>query len=56
MLRIIAGMPADVLAIEAVGEVTQEDYRGILIPKAEAMMIKGPIKMLYVIGKEFTGY
>jgi len=25
MLRIIAGMPADVLAIEAVGEVTQED-------------------------------
>jgi len=56
MLRIIAGMPADVLAIEAVGEVTQEDYRGILIPKAEAMMTKGPIKMPYVIGKEFTGY
>ena len=44
------------LAIEAVGKVTHEDYRTILIPKAEAMMAKGPIKMLYVIGKEFTGY
>ena len=49
-------MPPDVLAIEAVGAVTHEDYRTILIPKAEAMMAKGPIKMVYVIGKDFTGY
>ena len=56
MLRIIEGMPPDVLAIEAVGTVTHRDYRTTLIPKAEAMMAKGPIKMLYVIGKEFTGY
>lgn len=27
-----------------------------VIPKAEAMMTKRPIKMLYVMGKEFTGY
>jgi SpoIIAA-like len=25
-------------------------------PEAESMMTKGPIKMLYVIGKEFTGF
>jgi hypothetical protein len=56
MFRFIEGMPPDVLAIEAVGEVTHEDYRTILIPKAEAMMVKGPIKMIYVIGKEFSGY
>jgi hypothetical protein len=56
MLKFIEGMPQDVLAIEAVGKVTHEDYRTILIPKAEAMMTKGPIKLLYVIGKEFTGY
>lgn len=56
MLKFIEGMPPDVLAIEAVGKVTHEDYRTFLIPKAEAMMARGPIKMIYVIGKEFTGY
>lgn len=56
MLKFIEGVPQDVLAIEAIGKVTHEDYRNVLIPKAEAMMKKGPIKMLYVIGKEFTGY
>ena len=56
MLTLIEGMPPDVLAIEAVGRVTHEDYRTVLIPKAETMMARGPIKMIYVIGKEFTGY
>ena len=56
MLKFIDGLPHDVMAIEAAGTVTHEDYRNTLIPKAEAMMAKGPIKMLYVIGKEFTGF
>lgn len=56
MLKLIEGLPQNVLAIEAIGKVTHEDYRDILIPKAEAMMAKGPIRMLYVIGKEFTGF
>ncbi len=56
MLKIIEGLPADVLAIEASGKVRHEDYRDMLIPKAEAMMGHGPIKILYVIGKEFTGF
>ena len=55
MLKIIEGLPQDVLAIEASGKVTHKDYQDTLIPRAEAMMTKGPIKMLYVIGKEFTG-
>ena len=55
MFRLIDGMPPDVLAIEATGKVTREDYHNTLIPKAEAMMAKGPIRMLYVIGEEFTG-
>ena len=50
------GLPPDVMAIEASGKVTHEDYRDTLIPKAEAMMAKGPIKMLYVIGEDFTGF
>jgi hypothetical protein len=56
MFTFIVGMPPDVMAIEASGKVTHEDYRDTLIPKAEAMMAKGPIRMLYVIGKEFTGF
>lgn len=56
MLHIIEGLPPDVLGVEAVGKVTHEDYRSVLIPKAEALMAKGPIKMIYVVGKQFTGY
>ncbi|MEP7084054.1 MAG: STAS/SEC14 domain-containing protein [Betaproteobacteria bacterium] len=56
MLKLIAGLPTDVLAIEGSGRVTHEDYRNVLIPKAEAMMATGPIKMLYVLGKDFEGY
>jgi hypothetical protein len=56
MLKIVEGLPPDVLAIEAVGTVTHEDYRNILIPKAEAMMAHGPIKMLYVVGEHFTKF
>jgi hypothetical protein len=56
MFRFIEGLPADVMAIEASGKITHADYRDTLIPKAEAMMAKGPIKMLYVIGKDFTGF
>ncbi len=56
MLRLIDGLPPDVLAIEATGKVTHEDYHNTLIPRAEAMMANGPIRMLYVIGRDFTGY
>ena len=56
MFKFIEGLPQDVLAIEALGKVTHDDYRNTLIPKAEAMIAKGPIKMLYVIGKDFAGF
>ena len=44
------------MAIEATGKVTHEDYQNFLIPKAEAMMAKGPVKLLYVAGEGFDGY
>ena len=28
----------------------------MLVPKAVSMMAQGPIKLFYVIGKEFTGF
>jgi len=56
MLKVIEGLPSDVLGIEAAGKVTHADYRDVLIPRAEAMLAKGPIKMLYVIGNDVTGF
>ncbi len=56
MFKSIEGLPADVLAIEASGQITDQDYRGTLIPLAECLLAKGPIKMLYVIGSDFTGF
>jgi len=56
MFMFIEGLPSDVLAIEASGEVTHDDYRNTLIPNADAMIARGPIKMLYVVGKDFTGF
>jgi hypothetical protein len=56
MLKLIEGLPPDVLGIDASGKVTHEDYRKVLIPAAEAKMIHGPVKMLYVAGPEFSGY
>jgi hypothetical protein len=56
MFQFIDGVPPNVLAIEATGKVTHEDYHNTLIPRLEAMLAKGPIRMLYVIGKEFTGF
>jgi hypothetical protein len=56
MFKTIEGLPPDVMAIEASGKITHKDYRDILIPRAEAMMTKGPLRLLYVIGEDFTGF
>ena len=56
MFKLIEDLPPGVLGIEATGKVTHEDYQNILIPRAEAMIAKGPVKLLYVAGKDFEGY
>jgi hypothetical protein len=56
MFKFIGGLPPNVMAVEATGKVTHDDYQNTFIPRAEAMLAKGPIKMLYVIGNEFTGF
>lgn len=56
MFTFIEGLPQNVIAIQAIGKVTHDDYQNTLIPKAEAKMATGPIRMLYVLGNEFTGF
>jgi len=57
MIEIISGFPDHVLAIEATGEVTEDDYRTILVPEVRAKMKKhSSVPMLFHIGPKFTGY
>jgi hypothetical protein len=45
MFKFIEGLPPNVMEIEATGKVTHDDYQNSLVPKAEAMFAKGPIRM-----------
>ena len=56
MFKSMEGLPANVLAIEASGQITHQDYRDTLIPMAEDLIAEGPIRMLYVVGSDFTGF
>ncbi len=56
MLTLIDGLPADVLGVEVSGKVTHRDYRDVLIPRAEAMLMHGPMKMLYVADNDLAGF
>ena len=56
MFKVIEGLSPDVLAVEATGKITHDDYVHTLIPNAESIMARGPLKLLFVIGKEFTGF
>jgi hypothetical protein len=56
VLKLTEDLPPDVLGVEASWKVTHGDYRNVLIPAAEAKMVQGPIKMLYVAGPDFAGY
>ncbi|MBI1417451.1 MAG: STAS/SEC14 domain-containing protein [Limimaricola sp.] len=54
---ILDGFPADVVAIEAHGEITRADYEQTLIPLIEARIkAEGKIKLFYLIARDFAGY
>ena len=38
MIEVIPDLPEGVVGVEAVGEVTADDYRNVLIPAAEAVL------------------
>ena len=56
MLRTIPDLPPGVIGIEAVGEVHASDYRDVLRPAIDQAVARGPIRLVYVLGEEFTGY
>jgi len=57
MIRMIDGLPENVVAFEAIGEVTADDYTSTLDPAvARALAAHDDVRFLYVLGPEFSGY
>ena len=57
MLELIEGMPENVVAIRASGDVTAEDYETVLVPAVEARLKKSDkIRFLYELGPEMSGF
>jgi hypothetical protein len=57
MLKLMDGLPANVIAIEASGKVEADDYRKVLDPAAAAAIKDhGKVRLLYLLGDAFTGY
>jgi SpoIIAA-like len=57
MMELIDGLPDNVVGIRATGEVEDDDYEDVLVPAIDAARSKhDKIRLLYVLGPEFTGY
>jgi hypothetical protein len=57
MIELIEGLPDGVIAFEAVGNVTLEDYDNVVAPVVErALVSHQKIRLLHVIGDRFTGH
>jgi hypothetical protein len=56
MIRAIADMPAGTLGFEAVGKVTADDYRTVLVPAVEGAIETGEVRLLFLLGEDFDSY
>jgi hypothetical protein len=57
MIRLLEGMRAGVLGLEAIDDVEKEDYENVLIPAVEqALAEHGKVRLVYVLGPEFDDY
>ena len=57
MIEVLEDMPAGVVGVEAVGEVTADDYERVLIPTFDAgRAAHDPLNVVFVAGARFTGF
>jgi hypothetical protein len=56
MFRILHDMPPGTVGVEAVGDVTEEDYRTVLAPVIEEALRRQDVGLLYVLGGESDSY
>jgi hypothetical protein len=56
VIKIIQDMPVGTIGLEAVGKVTDEDYRNVLIPAISSAVERNDVRLLYVLGDDFDAY
>ena len=57
MIEQIEGLPAGTLGFCARGQVTAAEYERVLVPDVEAAFaLNRKLRLLYVIGEDFTGF
>ncbi|MGI9666382.1 MAG: STAS/SEC14 domain-containing protein [Acidimicrobiia bacterium] len=57
MIRVIDGLPSNVVGLEASGEVSSGDYEAVLDPAVDAVLSShDKVRFLYVLGDDFEGY
>jgi hypothetical protein len=57
VIKLIEGLPDGVVGIEAVGEVTADDYSSVAYPAVkDALARHKKISLLHVLDERFTGY
>lgn len=56
MIRLVEGMPAGTVGVEAVGKVTEDDYRDVLVPAVTRALESKDVRLLYVLGDDFDAY
>lgn len=57
MIRVMEGLPDNVLGVEAVGKVTDDDYENVLTPAVKDKLdAHEKIRCIYVLGDEFEGW
>lgn len=54
MIKVIDDMPPGTVGVEAVGRVTEDDYRDVLIPALTAALQREDVRLLYVLDKDFS--
>jgi len=57
MLKLLEGLPVNVLGVSGEGKITGNDYETVLIPAiAEKFKANKKLRMLYHLGINFTGF
>jgi hypothetical protein len=57
MIELIPALPDNVVGLIAKGEVTAADYHDMIVPAVEqALADHDKVRLLYVLGHEFTGF
>lgn len=57
MIDMLPGFPSDVVAVSVTGEITEEDYRRVLVPAVDdKLKVHKTVRLFVHLGPQFTGF